>query len=137
MAWSAPGDGDDVGFLGEESDTCPYLAFPCSGVCWVVGPVGQDCRRACTGRRMQFKHPIDLPSEPLLPRVLGMSGALPEGLKMQIEWAPFECFVSSESRFHLADFRLGMFADWRHDLCELVCPCVPMPGAHFMNTLAS
>mmetsp|Transcript_168985 Transcript_168985/g.543229 ORF Transcript_168985/g.543229 Transcript_168985/m.543229 type:complete len:112 (-) Transcript_168985:380-715(-) len=104
-------------------------------MCWIVGSPGASCREACTASDLRFHRPSAFSEEPMLPHVLALIRALPSDLAVQMPWAPFECYVSSEGRFHLAQPQDDMSPDWSYPACELVCPCLPAVADEIMEAV--
>jgi len=124
--------------LGEEPDVCPAGTFPEGNACWLLGEIGASCQEACqaAGMQLRLQERVSSPSvvegqsllemfgEPHLPHIVAaMSGQ--RELEMQHPWAPFECFVPEESRFHLAATWLDQDPAWSYPICALACPCAP------------
>lgn len=139
MAWIAPTENEDEQEvnLGDEPEVCASGTLPDAGVCWVLGAAGDDCEKTCRIAQMRFEQPLFWPGEPLVPRLIGLFGGLPEKFFMQRDWAPFECWVSSEGRFHTAaDAGGAVPGDWSYPLCELACPCAPVLHPSLREALA-
>lgn len=129
--------------LGEEPDVCPAGTFPEGGACWLLGKTGASCQEACDDAGMQLnlrdqtrqpdlgtlEHPrLDLFHEPHVPHIVAAQSGHRPLLDIQHPWAPFECFVPEESRFHLAATWLEQDPAWSYPICALACPCIPVPG---------
>lgn len=140
MAWHPPSQqelesGSTV--LGEEAEVCPRGALPDCGVCWILGPPGTACGKACSLAAMEFRQPQEWQREPIVPRILGLSDALPDKFLMQHDWGPYECYVSGEGRFHLAAPQDILPEEWSYPVCELACPCAPALPPSVWDALVS
>eukprot|EP00434_Breviolum_minutum_P012947 symbB.v1.2.011413.t1/scaffold764.1/size165801/19 len=125
--------------LGEEPDVCPAGTFPEGNACWLLGEIGASCQEACqaAGMQLRLQERVSSPSvvegqsllemfgEPHLPHIVAAMSGQRESLEMQHPWAPFECFVPEESRFHLAATWLDQDPAWSYPICALACPCAP------------
>jgi len=127
-------DGEPVP-LGEEADVCPAHSLPDAHVCWILGPPGATCLDACREAGMAFRQPSEWPADPLVPRILGLTDSVPKEFSVQREWAHFECYVSQEARFHLAEPTHRLPQDWSYPICELACPCAPELSEQFREAL--
>lgn len=142
MLWQVGSEGDQRQQLGEEPDVCPAGSYPEGNACWLLGKTGASCQEACQDAGMQLRlqektasppdsalEEADWPAlfgEPHVPHIVAaMSGNTPS-LGIQHPWAPFECLVPEESRFHLAARWLDQDPTWSYPLCALACPCAPI-----------
>jgi len=95
---------DGEASLSEEAEVCPLGSFSHLGACWLLGETGASCREACDAGGLTFlgwrRRSV---SDPLVPYLLALREELPETLLRQGPWAPFECYVAGQDRFHLAD----------------------------------
>jgi len=143
MAWRPLANGafalEPTTPLREEVDVCPVGAFADVGACWVLGPVGVPCTTVCTLRPgYVFREPDGIPAESLTPRLLVLEGMQAmQHFAKQHPWAPFECYVPGEYRFHLADFSTPLDPYWVYPVCRLACPCGPMLHPAISSTLAA
>eukprot|EP00747_Dinoflagellata_sp_TGD_P167289 gnl/TRDRNA2_/TRDRNA2_191406_c0_seq1.p1 gnl/TRDRNA2_/TRDRNA2_191406_c0~~gnl/TRDRNA2_/TRDRNA2_191406_c0_seq1.p1 ORF type:complete len:362 (-),score=51.23 gnl/TRDRNA2_/TRDRNA2_191406_c0_seq1:64-1107(-) len=146
MAWQPEGAKelpDDVSAIAksiyEEAEVCPAATLPHASACWTIGAVGVSCNAACHGLGMGFRRPLSeyLGGEPVMPRLLLLYGVVIENLAMQQAWAPFECFVPGEHRFHLQNTEALMESDgeWSYPLCALACPCGPTVPSELQEVL--
>lgn len=143
MLWQVSGEEkDEKGVLGEEADTCPAGSFPKEKVCWLLGKTGASCEEACrdAGLQLQLQEttkevpPLNAvegewPSwlqEPRIPHIVAAMGGDKSALEIQHPWAPFECLVAEESRFHLAAKWIEEDPAWSYPICALACPCTPV-----------
>eukprot|EP00913_Durusdinium_trenchii_P034727 g32486.t3 len=121
--------------LGEEPDVCPAGTFPEGGACWLLGKTGASCQAFLDDAGMQLnlrdqtrqpdlgtlEHPrLDLFHEPHVPHIVAAQSGHRPLLDIQHPWAPFECFVPEESRFHLAATWLEQDPAWSYPICALV-----------------
>ena len=125
--------------LGEEAETCPSGTFPHQWRCWLLSPVGASCEEACHATELEFQALPRSPlpelqhlsesaqfSEPLVPYILGaLNGGKSPSLQVQHPWAPFECYVPGEGRFHLRAPWQEQDPAWKYQVCSLACPCAP------------
>ncbi|CAJ1393310.1 unnamed protein product [Effrenium voratum] len=133
------GQGDDARQLGEEPDVCPAGTFPQQDACWLLGRVGASCQEACeeAAMRVRLREKTNEPEpslklspeqfpEPQVPHIISAQIGQRMSLDIQHPWAPFECYVPEQSRFHLAATWLEQDPSWSYPLCALACPCAPV-----------
>lgn len=133
MLWQAGTERSSGRLLGEEAETCPSGSFPHKWRCWLLGVPGASCEEACREAELDFRpFPPSPPPmgaefpEPLVPHILGaLHGGKSPTLHVQHPWAPFECYVQEEQRFHLSASWQEQDASWRYPICSLACPCAP------------
>eukprot|EP00927_Polykrikos_kofoidii_P061808 TRINITY_DN56636_c0_g1_i1.p1 TRINITY_DN56636_c0_g1~~TRINITY_DN56636_c0_g1_i1.p1 ORF type:complete len:396 (+),score=23.36 TRINITY_DN56636_c0_g1_i1:53-1189(+) len=143
-----PVDGDEVErivAIHDAPEVCPTMSFPESGACWVLGDAGRACRDVCLGVGLTF-HPsarhqtldtrLGAEWEPKVTRLLMLAQRLPRLLSVQHPWAPFECYVAGENRFHRASTsQSAQDGLWSYPLCSLACPCRPTLLAPYREAL--
>ena len=105
------------------------------GVSDFIGYEGGDCAAACREVRLAYRPPAAWPDQPIVPRILALGAPLPEGMGIQGPWAPFECYVRGERRFHLAEPDPTEPGTWSYSVCSLACPCAPALDPAYLHVL--
>jgi len=105
----------------EAPATCLY---PSHGKCWYLSEIGDTCLATCAKHGRNFSYAIADIDQPLIPKLVGH-----EPVAKQQPWAPLECYVPSEDRFHTANGNSAKHVNeteastWHHESCKLACPC--------------
>lgn len=122
--------------LVEDPDVCPATMLPGAGVCWLLGEAGGTCEAACQAAGLSFRSAASELEEPIVPKLLLHAG-LEGRIGRQHRWAPFECYVPGQGRFHDADLSLRQDPLWKYPICQLACPCSPVLAPPLARALSA